>query len=140
MAKHRDRRIYMKAWRKRNRERINAYSKKWIAAHPDYHKVVVERAKVWMKNQPIARYRGWRSAIDQRRRARKLGVTIGPVSLAQALIDYNGICGICNKQLTDKYIHLDHIIPLAKGGAHVQTNIQPTHAICNCRKGTKVAA
>jgi 5-methylcytosine-specific restriction endonuclease McrA len=138
MAKPRDRRAYMKVWRKKNRARINAYSKAWIAAHPEYHAVVVARARDWMKKQPRERYRGWRNAIDQRRRARKLGATLGPVSLATALIEYNGLCGICNEKLTDNNIHLDHIIPLAKGGAHVQSNVQPAHALCNCKKGDRV--
>ena len=138
MQKPRDRRVYMKAWRKKNRARINAYSKKWITEHPDYHKVVVARARAWMRSQPRERYRGWRTAIDQRRRARKLGATIGKVSLAQALIDYNGLCGICGEPLLENHIHIDHIIPLSKGGAHIQENVQPTHAMCNCLKGNKL--
>ena len=138
MAKKRDRRVYMKAWRKRNRARINAYSKAWISAHPEYHAKVIKRAKDWMKSQPRARYRGWRTAIDQRRRARKLGACVGEVRFEKAIMDFNGLCGICGEKLEDDQIHLDHIIPLSRGGAHTQENIQPTHALCNCLKGAKL--
>jgi 5-methylcytosine-specific restriction endonuclease McrA len=36
-------------------------------------------------------------------------------------------------------VSLDHVIPLALGGAHSKANTQTAHLICNRRKGTKVA-
>lgn len=34
--------------------------------------------------------------------------------------------------------HLDHVIPLSRGGAHSEDNIRVTHARCNLKKGTKL--
>jgi 5-methylcytosine-specific restriction endonuclease McrA len=34
--------------------------------------------------------------------------------------------------------HVDHVIPLAKGGRHAASNLAIACASCNCRKGTKL--
>lgn len=34
-------------------------------------------------------------------------------------------------------LHLDHVIPLSRGGEHTLENIKPAHAICNIRKSNK---
>jgi len=34
---------------------------------------------------------------------------------------------------------MDHIIPLSRGGAHHETNVQLAHFICNCRKADGLA-
>lgn len=44
------------------------------------------------------------------------------------------VCGICDKQILENY-HLDHIIPLSKGGEHSEKNLQLTHPSCNQKKG-----
>lgn len=33
--------------------------------------------------------------------------------------------------------HLDHIVPLSKGGEHSYANTQVTHPVCNQRKGSR---
>ena len=33
---------------------------------------------------------------------------------------------------------LDHVIPLAKGGAHARANVRCAHLICNLRKGDRI--
>lgn len=33
--------------------------------------------------------------------------------------------------------HVDHVVPLSKGGMHGYTNVQPAHPRCNMRKGAK---
>jgi hypothetical protein len=50
-------------------------------------------------------------------------------------------CGICRRRVNRKlqYPHprsasLDHIVPLAAGGAHVRTNVQCSHLQCNLDK------
>jgi 5-methylcytosine-specific restriction endonuclease McrA len=31
--------------------------------------------------------------------------------------------------------HVDHIVPICKGGEHTYANVQPAHPICNISKG-----
>ncbi len=37
-----------------------------------------------------------------------------------------------------RWAHLDHIIPLSKGGEHTASNVQPLCAECNLKKGAKI--
>lgn len=52
----------------------------------------------------------------------------------------NGMCGICQKSKVRKKWHMDHIIPVSKGGTHCYYNLQPSHVRCNLRKGSKLIA
>ena len=55
-------------------------------------------------------------------------------------IRQNGLCNICKKPLYEKYEenHVDHIIPISKGGTHDESNLQAVHGQCNMNKGTKI--
>ncbi len=50
---------------------------------------------------------------------------------------YPHICGICGEQI-DSFdeMHVDHIIPLSRGGKDILANLQLTHAKCNLEKGS----
>ncbi|MFI2188009.1 HNH endonuclease [Streptomyces sioyaensis] len=45
-------------------------------------------------------------------------------------------CAYCGAHAT----HLDHVTPLSKGGADVESNIVPACAPCNLSKGAKTLA
>lgn len=56
-------------------------------------------------------------------------------------------CGICLQPVNPERlwpdpesVSLDHITPLARGGAHVLENVQCAHLVCNLRKGARVDA
>lgn len=66
-----------------------------------------------------------------------------PVSprLRAAVLERHGlICGICGDEITGGVLHIDHIHPVARGGATELDNLQPAHARCNLSKGARVAA
>jgi 5-methylcytosine-specific restriction endonuclease McrA len=48
-----------------------------------------------------------------------------------------GMCGICEGFIEGEF-HVDHVIPLSKGGMHGYINVQPAHPRCNVRKGARV--
>lgn len=82
-----------------------------------------------------------RAEAKRRRRARKKGALIEPVSLAYLLKRDHWTCGICKRPIPKHakypdpmYRSLDHIVPLAKGGAHSKANCQPAHLLCNSLK------
>ena len=52
---------------------------------------------------------------------------------------FDGTSGICREAVEGQY-HFDHKIPLSAGGAHVASNIQITHPLCNLRKGARAVA
>lgn len=56
-------------------------------------------------------------------------------------------CGICSSQVNPELRYpdpmsasLDHIVPLAKGGAHSLANAQLAHLFCNLSKGDRAIA
>ena len=55
------------------------------------------------------------------------------------LINSKGaVCGICGKPITcRKDCTVDHIVPLAKGGATMIENCQLAHFDCNQKKGSR---
>jgi 5-methylcytosine-specific restriction endonuclease McrA len=68
------------------------------------------------------------------RRARKLDQFIENVDPEIVYEMHGGMCGIC-KKFIDGDFHVDHVIPLVKGGMHGYVNVQPAHPSCNLRKG-----
>lgn len=51
---------------------------------------------------------------------------------------YNFTCLRCGKKEPEITLSIDHVIPIAFGGAHTESNIQPLCTICNIKKHTKV--
>jgi len=50
----------------------------------------------------------------------------------------NDICVLCkNKILINDKVHIDHIIPISKGGLDTIENMQIVHSSCNLSKGNK---
>lgn len=66
-----------------------------------------------------------------RARWRKLGA---PCALCGLRIDYD------IKWPDPQSFVVDHIHPIAKGGAHTFANTQPAHADCNSRKRARVTS
>lgn len=84
--------------------------------------------------QPLAQIisRAWRE--KQREGHRKRGsVRRGKI------VERDGmICGICREDIAAfSDLHIDHIIPISKGGTSDPANLQPSHASCNLRKGSR---
>ncbi|WP_385618556.1 HNH endonuclease [Streptomyces sp. P8-A8] len=79
------------------------------------------------------------------RRAAKAGVGAEPFSAVEIFERDGWTCWICEggalsnaSQGDPLSATLDHVVPLAKGGAHVRTNVRCAHLICNLRKGDRV--
>ncbi len=68
--------------------------------------------------------------------------TITSQALNQLKIDQNHQCYYCKSSLDFSIVrgvHLDHVIPLSKGGAHSITNVVWSCAKCNLSKGAKLS-
>jgi hypothetical protein len=109
--KHPDKvRASARLWRMANRERVRANHRAWSAKHPDW---------VHQKNHG--------------RRAAVLGVGHEPYRRTEIFKRDKGICGICHQPVGEKW-HIDHIIPVSKGGPDAPHNVQVAHPECNHRK------
>ena len=148
-------RARVKAWRKANPDKWHLQQKKYREKHP-------EANKQWVKSNPEksrAYKRKWDKAnLDSliqktnRRRARKLQTRIEIFTEKQVLENYGILCHICQKDIDmtaprrtnikgfEFGLHIDHVIPLVKGGSHTLENVRPSHAICNLKKGARHGA
>lgn len=74
-----------------------------------------------------------------RRRAQKAGAQVEVVDYEKILVTYGMTCWICRHPIADRGdLHMDHMIPLARGGKHAYGNIRPAHAACNMHKGARI--
>lgn len=105
----------------------------WRAANPEKRKAYYERA-----------YENIMSA-GHARRARIRGATSERVVASDVWRKTDGDCHICGVSvpLVVRYPHplsasVDHIVPIAAGGAHTLANVALAHLVCNQRKGASV--
>ena len=71
---------------------------------------------------------------QSRRRARRRGAFVEDVHPQVVFESHGGCCGVCGELIEGDY-HIDHVIPLARGGEHSYANSQPAHPLCNIKKG-----
>lgn len=105
-------------WRAGNRQLIRAYNVKWKSKNPEAYRLL-------------------RRIESHRRRAMKLGAE-GSHSLADVLSKLElqgGLCYYCGRKL-EKY-HVDHKIPLSKGGSEWPANLCCACPMCNLSKNDK---
>lgn len=131
-------------WRERNPEAQKIKCKKWRAANQQR---ASEYRKAYRLNNTELDKRitkDWRTAnmarvlmTNSRRRARVKGVGYEKVSPEDISNWDSRICGICKLPIEDKF-HIDHIVPLSRGGNHCLVNLQLTHPVCNLRKQARL--
>lgn len=86
----------------------------------------------------------------RRRRARKRNVESGNYTEQQVLELYGTDCHLCSEPIDlfaprtqgkgdgwERGLHLDHIVPISKGGSNTIENIRPAHTLCNLQKGIR---
>ena len=62
--------------------------------------------------------------------------TLSIKELAEIRFDADS-CGYCGQQLDDGFTHVDHVVPLSKGGRTVPRNLIAVCSRCNCSKGAR---
>jgi 5-methylcytosine-specific restriction endonuclease McrA len=116
-------------WMASNKPRKRETNSAWRKRHPEQAKAAIE-AHYSSNPEMYATYRSNRRA--RKRAAPGGGITpddIRRISEAQAWR-----CACCKEK---KPLTLDHIIPLARGGAHDASNAQMLCKSCNSSKGAK---
>lgn len=132
----------------------NAWSAAWRAKHPERAKEVmrdsVERNRDKRRQAERERYRAnpeahvakvmaWRQKnrekcadTEARRRARiRCAPEIESIDRLEIYDRDGGRCHICGKKVSARSFHLDHLVPISKGGTHTRANVRIAHAFCN---------
>lgn len=122
-----------------------------------------ERTSKWYvknKDKSLKNGRAWRELNLERarkldrmqshkRRALILGNGHSPYTEEQVLETYGTNCNICSLPVDLKAarkvglpgwengLHIDHVLPISKGGPDTLENVRPTHGLCNITKNNK---
>jgi 5-methylcytosine-specific restriction endonuclease McrA len=127
-GQYQKRKPYFDKYNAENYERIRARRLAWTEANWDR----IQRLNAeWTQNN-LDRHR-----IYQQRRRGRIRSAGGELSLdivERLLVKQKGRCACCGKRLGNSY-HLDHIVPLALGGANTDDNVQLLTPTCNLQKG-----
>lgn len=121
-------RAQMQAWRDANREKHNAYNRKYYRANPQKANAT---SKNWAANNPVRKFAS--SALSQAR-SRKVEVTLSIDDVVQMWAAQNGLCALSNtpmvpgstKGWTPLSPSLDRI---TAGGAYSKENVR---IVCYC--------
>lgn len=131
-------------WRQANLERRRSYNKQWWKENTEKSALYHKRTRANHPEREALRQKTWRGANVERvreycrkRMALRRTATIGEVDIEKLIAEWDGNCGICKMPVSGPY-HIDHIIPLTKGGPHTQSNLQVAHPSCNMSKGNKI--
>lgn len=119
-------------YRKENPEKVAARNAAWLTANPEKQRAAVA---AWNKANPDKK----RTYLhNYRARKRANGGTLSPDIVEIKMKAQGGLCTCCGLPLTEWHIdHIDHIVPVAKGGPNTDGNVQLLLPRCNQRKGAK---
>lgn len=133
----------VRRWQKANPEKVNAWGKRWKEANPEkvqaqraaYQPLWYEKNKDWAVKHRAANRTYYRLLSQARRFRKRDGAELIPPDFVEMLLEeQSGKCLYCLKALTASY-HIDHYMPLIRGGKHAPGNLQLLCPKCNRSKG-----
>lgn len=155
---------YHRRWRKAHRASRAATMRRWTAKHPGYstrhtrkRRAIdpnkdLEYNRKWRKNNPeklrLQRQREIRNRKSERalklmeRRAISKKTTVSPLKIRPIVLawrkDLIFACYYCTRSFPTTVLHIDHVIPISRGGAHSIGNICRSCPTCNLSKNCRM--
>lgn len=121
---------YLQAWREANAKKIRAYAReqqaRYRVEHPD-------AAREWWTANPT-KHRLYQA---QRRFRQGVGPGVTERDWTRLVRRYDGRCAYCGTTCDP---HMDHVIPLKRGGRHSIGNVLPACVSCNSSKSARLLA
>ena len=129
-------------WAAENRERSVQYCAKYRATHPE--QIRQATADYYARNKEAKRAASTQYAKDHPDRVRAWHSTRSALvsgadgthtaaDIAAQRTRQKGLCFWCGEKVSRRY-HVDHVIPLARGGSNNPENLVISCASCNSRK------
>lgn len=133
------------AYRQANPEKVRAGQKAAVAANREYYRQYqasynkahsaekVAYARGWAERNP-ERFREIATATNLRRRA-KAGGYLSAADIRSVRAVGDGVCSYCLKRAAR--LEIDHVLPIARGGANAPENCVMACRNCNAQKSAK---
>ena len=125
-----------------NKDALNQYRRaKW----PEVYEQTKEH-RAAQRSQHRKDYPEKDRAFARKRRAKKRANGWEKYTEAQVLQLHGAVCHICNAEIDltldrrigkegwEMSLHIDHVIPISKGGPDTLANVKPSHGKCNLKK------
>lgn len=133
-----------------NRERVLAKKKEWHRKNAEKEReqrhlyslankeLLVQRNREWAKRNPEKARIVWSVSVNRRRaRLRQTEGRFTRQDIEKLLRDQKGLCYYCGCDLGNDF-HIDHKIPIARGGSNWPSNLALACVPCNKSKGAKL--
>ena len=117
-----------KAWRDRNKEKARQTERNYRKKYPEKQRMKERRRRALINSAESSSY----SVKDV------LDLWGTDCHICSSSIDMR-VTRRCGEPGWEEGLHLDHVIPLSKGGTDLISNVKPSHAKCNIVKSTKTA-
>ena len=138
--------VNKKKWYLANKVRALAKAERWRTDNPERYLEIQKAHKIKYKEQYSEYYKDWASRNRDKvnlkkhryyaRRRQQLG-EVSPDIVDRLLVEQSGRCLYCNRELQE--YHLEHMIPVSRGGMHDDINLCLSCPSCNYRKKDKTA-
>lgn len=117
-------------WKAQNREKQKEYHEAWKFVNKERY---LEGKRKWREANPEKS-----NLYAEIRRARLAGAFVEKIYRSVVWRRDGGICHICREPADPTNWHLEHVVPLCRGGDHSYANTAVSHPACNLSKGTKL--
>jgi 5-methylcytosine-specific restriction endonuclease McrA len=146
-------REYLNNYYAKNAQKLKFYRRNKYFFNPEKE---INNTRIWRINNPnynIEYQRKYRKlnpeskrSSERRRRANRFNNGFEYYKESEVLDLYGDLCHICNIKIDlsaprlpgldgwESGLHIDHVIPLSKGGPDTLDNVRPAHGACNVKK------
>ena len=115
-------------WRFKNIDRADENRRKWRRENPERMAFLSKR---WRENNPEKQ----RTIMFNRNSAsRGVRLAVKHGLLEEMMNSQSSECAYCKINISDEF-HVDHLVPISKGGGNLPQNLQLLCPTCNLRKG-----
>ena len=123
---------YMGLYRAEHTEEASKCLREWKDAHPERMRGMRRKYRVTERGKAVY------AAEKHNRRVKVNGIKLTTDIVRELMADFDGFCPYCWEKIVAG--HVDHIVPVSKGGTNDRNNLAWVCSTCNMQKGDKSLA